>query len=188
MEEDDIDAELARLTEKMRPRGEILRTLAWASAHVSLLKRLNLEGVKIHVLESMAHNLRNRSFGHNAARERETLECLLHALSFRRDYSLPHHHYQRRIEGLLNTWGEQLADELKDLVLERSDCLELPSGEALDALATLVFREELKHLARNVQSRRQAGGPAARAPDDLDLLELVAYEATKAQNPSIGTW
>lgn len=25
MEEDDIDAELARLTEKMRPRGEILR-------------------------------------------------------------------------------------------------------------------------------------------------------------------
>ena len=180
------DAEFERMMNIALPRGEILRTLAWAAAHTNILEGLKLEGVRLDRLPRIARELRAGTYTPSPRAEREILECLLHALSFGRDYGAPHHRYQSKIKGMLDNWGFTHSEEFKDLVLERGGCLESPCSDELDAAALSAFHKGLKRAA---ESRAVAIDALRR--DEEELAELVAYEATKearVANASAATW
>lgn len=76
----------------------------------------------------------------------ETLESLLHALDFRRDFNQPHFVYKRKIQALVKRWNGALHNAVTDMVLERADTLET-------GIEDECAQQAVEH-ARNLRNKR----------------------------------
>lgn len=192
-----LEVEMDALRNKHGSTLHSARTLAWAAGHWKHLRAQ--EGMPRELDHAAYLRAGKAPFDYiNSSRLTDTMEAMLHACSFRRDYNAPHHHYQASVEKMVRDWNESYMDSLKDYLLEQFNILEEPDADALCDLAEERWWRELEEVAKKriiwrgrdraaQEERRQR---AIKESED-QLAELLTFAGTLGEVPTYqpkGVW
>lgn len=197
IEQNVLEAEIEHLRKKYEATRHIARTLAWVAAHWKYLR--TREGMPRELNHAAELRAGKAPFYYiNSPKLPDTMEALLHACSFRRDYNAPHHYYQSLVEKMVRNWSEDYADQLKDHLLEQFNILEEPDADALCELAEERWWRELEAVAgqriisreRSRVMQEELRQRAIKESED-QLADLLTFAGTLGNVPTYqpkGVW